>query len=635
MGLERLVAIKQGVYSNYDTDCFTKVIAKAAELAGKPYGEDEEADTAMRVIADHSRAAAFLIADGIMPSNEERGYVLRRIMRRAIRYGVKLGLTKEPFLYKTANTVIEGMGEAYPELLERKAFIEEVIRGEEDRFAETLVKGLQLLETLTGEVVFKLYDTYGFPLDLTRLIAEERKLSIDEEGYHKAMEAQRAAGRAAWKGSGEQAKIDIDGDLPSTDFQGYSTAQSRSEILGLFCEGQAVESLEAGQTGIIVVSETPFYAEAGGQVGDTGSIQGANGQFEVTDVQGGKGNVNLHIGQLSSGALKVGESVELQVDDIRRGQIRLNHTATHLLHAALKSVLGSHVAQKGSLVDSERLRFDFSHHKAMTQDEVDAVELAVYKQVLCNTPIATDLMNLDQAVSSGAMALFGEKYTENVRVVSVGDFSKELCGGTHATATGNIGLFKITSEAGVAAGVRRIEAVTGPGAYSWMAETNRAATAASQRLKSTVPQLPEALGKLLAERKRLEKEVENLRRELAKQASGDLLSSVREIRGVSVLSAELSGDANTLRDQADSLRKKLGSGVVVLGSRENGNVILVAAATKDLVSKGIHAGNIVREVAKIVGGGGGGRPDMAQAGGRNPDALPDALEKVYELVESH
>jgi alanyl-tRNA synthetase len=643
MGLERLVAIKQGVYSNYDTDCFTKVIAKAAELAGKPYGEDEEADTAMRVIADHSRAAVFLIADGIMPSNEERGYVLRRIMRRAIRYGVKIGLTKEPFLYKTANTVIEGMGEAYPELLERKAFIEEVIRGEENRFAETLVKGLQLLETamesagetLTGEVVFKLYDTYGFPLDLTRLIADERKLSIDEEGYHKAMEAQRAAGRAAWKGSGEQAKIDIDGDLPSTDFQGYSTAHSRSEILGLFCEGEAVESLEAGQSGIIVVSETPFYAEAGGQVGDTGSIQGTNGQFEVTDVQGGKGNVNLHIGQLSSGAIKVGESVELQVDDTRRGQIRLNHTATHLLHAALKSVLGSHVAQKGSLVDSERLRFDFSHHKAMTQDEVDAVELAVYEQVLCNTPVATDLMNLDQAVSSGAMALFGEKYTENVRVVSVGDFSKELCGGTHATATGNIGLFKITSEAGVAAGVRRIEAVTGPGAYTWMAETSRAASSASQRLKSTVAQLPEALEKLLGDRKRLEKEVESLRRELAKQASGDLLSSVREINGVSVLSAELSGDANTLRDQADSLRKKLGSGVVVLGSRENGNVILVAAATKDLVSKGIHAGNIVREVAKIVGGGGGGRPDMAQAGGRNPDALPDALEKVYELVESH
>jgi alanyl-tRNA synthetase len=643
MGLERLVAIKQGVYSNYDTDCFTKVIAKAAELAGKPYGEDEEADIAMRVIADHSRAAAFLIADGIMPSNEERGYVLRRIMRRAIRYGVKIGLSKEAFLYKTANTVIDGMGEAYPELLERKAFIEEVIRSEEDRFSETLVKGLQLLEaametageTLSGEIVFKLHDTYGFPLDLTQLIAEERHLSIDEEGYHKAMEAQRAAGRAAWKGSGEQAKIDIDGDLQSTNFQGYSSTQSRSEILGLFSEGQGVECLEAGQNGILVVSETPFYAEAGGQVGDTGSIQGTKGRFEVSDVQGGKGNVTLHIGLLSTGTIKVGESVDLQIDDQRRNQIRLNHTATHLLHAALKSVLGSHVAQKGSLVDNDRLRFDFSHHKAMTQDEVDAVELAVYNQILSNTPVATELMDLDQAVSSGAMALFGEKYTENVRVVSVGGFSKELCGGTHANATGNIGLFKITSEAGVAAGVRRIEAVTGPGAFAWMTETNRAAISASQRLKSTVAQLPEALEKLFVDRKRLEKEVEGLRRELAKQASGDLLSSVREINGVSVLSAELPGDANTLRDQADSLRAKLGSGVVVLGSRENGNVILVAAATKDLASKGIHAGNIIREVAKVVGGGGGGRQDMAQAGGRDPEALPAALEKVYELVENY
>jgi alanyl-tRNA synthetase len=641
MGLERLVAIKQGVYSNYDTDCFTRVIAKAAELAGKTYGENEEDDTAMRVIADHSRAAAFLIADGIMPSNEERGYVLRRIMRRAIRYGVKMGL-KEPFLYKTANTIIAEMGDAYPELSERQAFIEEVIRGEEDRFSETLVKGLQLLEnamdaadgTLAGDVVFKLYDTFGFPLDLTRLIAEERDVLLDEDGYHRAMEAQRAAGRAAWKGSGEEAQIDMAGDLPGTQFQGYTHDNFQSTILGLFTEGAAVEKISSGQSGIVVVAETPFYAESGGQVGDTGMVQGPEGQFAVSDVKVGKGNVSLHIGKISAGELSVGDTANLLVDASIRNQTRLNHTATHLLHAALKSVLGDHVAQKGSLVDNERLRFDFSHHKGMTVAEVDAVEQAVYQQVLANTPVKTDLMNLDQAVASGAMALFGEKYTEDVRVVSVGGFSKELCGGTHATATGNIGLFKITSEAGVAAGVRRIEALTGQGAFNWVSTTHRAASTASNRLKSTVPDLPVALDKLLSDRKRLEKEVEALRREIAKQASGDLMDNVREIDGISVLSAELPGDANTLRDQADSLRSKLGSGVVVLGSRENGNVILVAAATKDLLSKGIHAGNIVREVAKVVGGGGGGRPDMAQAGGRLPEALPEALEKVYDLIQN-
>jgi alanyl-tRNA synthetase len=639
LGLERIAAIKQGHYSNYDTDCFSHVIAKAAELAGRPYGEDEEADVAMRVISDHSRAAAFLIADGIMPSNEERGYVLRRIIRRAIRYGVKLGL-KEAFLYKTANTVIEGMAEAYPELLERKNFIEEVIRSEEERFSETLEKGLQLLEaamaeasgSLAGDVVFKLYDTYGFPLDLTRLIAEERGIELDEAGYQTAMEAQRAAGRAAWKGSGEQTKLDIDMDLSATVFQGHESDQGSGTLQGLFSGGRAVVLLSQGDDGILVLADTPFYAEAGGQVGDTGLITSESGRFEVSDVQRGKGGVTLHMGRMSSGSLKLGETVKLNVNAARRDRIRLNHTATHLLHAALKNVLGSHVAQKGSLVDDERLRFDFSHHKAMTAEEVDAVEQSVYEQVMGNEIVGTKLMELDEAVESGAMALFGEKYDEKVRVVSVGAFSKELCGGTHARATGDIGLFKITSEAGVAAGVRRIEAVTGHGAYAWVRSTHQAASMASQRLKSTVADLPEAVEKLLSDRKRLEKELDSLRRELANKASINLMDAVREIDGIQVLAAELPGDASTLRDQADSLRNKLGSGVVVLGSRDGDGVILVAAATKDLLSKGIHAGNLVREVAKLVGGGGGGRPDMAQAGGKNPDALPDALEKVYELV---
>jgi len=641
MGLERLAAIKQGAYSNYDTDCFSHVIAATAALAGRPYGEDEEADTAMRVISDHSRAAAFLIADGIMPSNEERGYVLRRIMRRAIRYGVKLGL-KEAFLYKTANTVIEAMGEAYPELLERKDFIEEVIRGEEERFSETLEKGLQLLESalaeaegrLAGDVVFKLYDTFGFPLDLTRLIADERSVELDEEGYHQAMEAQRAAGRAAWKGSGEQAKLDIDTNFSATFFKGYEGGESQATLEGLFAGGSAVASLNEGDEGILVVAETPFYAEAGGQVGDTGLICTEGARFEVRDVQKGSGGVSLHIGRLLSGSLKTGDVVELRVDTDRRDRIRLNHTATHLLHAALKEVLGSHVTQKGSMVDDERLRFDFSHHKAMTPEEVDTVEEAVYGEILKNTVVGTDLMELDDAVSSGAMALFGEKYEEKVRVVSVGGFSKELCGGTHANATGDIGLFKISSEAGVAAGVRRIEALTGPGAYAWLRTTHNAANEASKRLKSTIGDLPSALEKLLSERKKLEKELDGLRRELATKASGNLLDSVRDVDGIQVLAAELPGDASTLRDQADSLRTKLGSGIVVLGSRDSGGVILVAAATKDLVANGIHAGNIVREIAKVVGGGGGGRPDMAQAGGKVPEALPEALEKVYDLVAS-
>jgi len=641
LGLERIAAIKQGVYSNYDTDCFTPLIQTASQLAGKTYGEDEETDVAMRVIADHARATAFLIADGIMPSNEERGYVLRRIMRRAIRYGVKVGLN-EPFLYKTANTVVESMGEAYPELKERQSFIEEVIRGEEERFAETLEKGLQLLEgalqkskgELAGEVVFKLYDTYGFPLDLTRLIAEERQVTIDEAGYHQSMEAQRAAGRAAWKGSGEESKLDVDADLPATVFHGHDIVSHTAKIASIFTGGAEVQSLQTGAEGILVVPDTPFYAEAGGQVADTGFITTEDAHFVVEDVQKGRGNVILHIGRMKSGSLHKNDHVALNVDEKRRDRIRLNHTATHLLHAALKDVLGAHVAQKGSLVEADRLRFDFSHHKAMKSEELAAVEQIVFEQILDNKPVGTQLMDLDEAVNSGAMALFGEKYDEKVRVVSVDSFSKELCGGTHVQATGNIGLFKITSESGIAAGVRRIEAVTGHGAYAWISALDKASKVASSRLKTTTQGLPSALDKLLAERKRLEKELDGLKRELAKNASGNLLDSVREIGGINVLAAELPGDASTLRDQADNLRQKLGSGLVVLGSRENGAVILVAATTKDLIGKGVHAGNIIRDIAKLVGGGGGGRPDMAQAGGRNPDALPEALEHVYALIDA-
>ena len=403
---------------------------------------------------------------------------------------------------------------------------------------------------------------------------------------------------------------------------------------GIFLSGSPVSELSQDQDGILVFEHTPFYAEAGGQVGDQGLIQTTSGTFEVSDVQKGKGNAILHIGKVTSGTVNEGQEATLSVNATRRNRIRLNHTATHLLHAALKEVLGEHVTQKGSLVDNERLRFDFSHHKPMTPAEVEQVEGMVFQEVLNNTPVSTELMELDEAVASGAMALFGEKYSEKVRVVSVDRFSNELCGGTHAQATGDIGLFKITSEAGVAAGVRRIEGLTGSAAYAWVTALNKAASDTSKRLKSTVNDMPEALEKLIADRKRLEKELDALRRELANNASGNLLDSVKEIDGIKVLSAELPGDASTLRDQADNLRNKIGSGVVVLGSRDNGAVVLVAAATKDVIGQGIHAGNLIREVAKLVGGGGGGRPDMAQAGGKRPDALPEALEKVYELIES-
>ncbi|MEE2751293.1 MAG: alanine--tRNA ligase, partial [Myxococcota bacterium] len=643
-GLERIAAIKQGVYSNYDTDGFMPLIQCAGELAGVNIGTDEESDVALRVIADHSRATAFLIADGVMPSNEERGYVLRRIMRRAIRYGVKLGL-KEPFLYKTVDAVVDLMADAYPDLAERRDFISEIVRTEEERFSETLEKGLALLEKefesvtdniLLGDVVFRLYDTFGFPVDLTRLIAEERGIALDESGYEAAMEAQRAAGRAAWKGSGETRLPDLalPEDLEGTEFTGYAQNRDSSEIVAIAVDAALAETITAGQAGVIATMRSPFYAEAGGQVGDKGTITTEGGVFRVVDVQKGQGDVTLHLGEVESGTLKAGETSELSIDEAHRAATRLNHTATHLLHAALQEVLGDHVAQKGSLVDPVRLRFDFAHHKPMTPEELRAVENCVYQQIMKNEIVETDEKDLDTARADGAQALFGEKYGESVRVVSIGEFSMELCGGTHASASGDIGLFRITSESGIAAGVRRIEAVTGEGAMEWIRSRDDAATQSAQQLRSTIVDLPGALERLLADKKRLEKELDAARRELARNAAGDLLDKAREINGIRILAAEVPGDASMLRDEADRARSKLKSVLVVLGSRSEGSVQLVAAATPDLVKRGVHAGNIIRDVAKIVGGGGGGRPDMAQAGGRNPDALPGALEKVFELVES-
>ena len=644
MGLERLAAIKQGVYWNYDTDLFKGVIATAAELAGVAYtGTTSASDMALRVIADHSRSAAFLIADGVMPSNEGRGYVLRRIMRRAIRYGVKIGLD-EPFMYQTAERVITDMSAAYPNLTERKSFILEVIRAEEDRFAQTLSRGLELLEqaiadsdgALDGQVVFTLFDTFGFPVDLTKLIASERGVEIDEEGYKVHMDAQRARSRAGAKGSGDTAMTALEGELasslPATEFMGYTADDGTSTVLALLQDGERVSELIG--KGTVITAATPFYAESGGQAGDSGRIQWPGGSFRVTDTRKGPGGLHLHSGRAESGALKQGQAVELFVDGGLRDRTRLNHSATHLLHAALREVLGDHVQQKGSSVGPDRLRFDFSHHKPVSAKELTQIEDRVYGQVLANTAVDTELKDLEQARADGAMALFGEKYDEKVRVVSMGtgSFSTELCGGTHATRTGDIGLFRVTSESGVAAGVRRIEAVTGPGAMAYARGRDQAGVSAAASLRTSLEQLPEALERLQADRKRLEKELEQLRAEIAREAAGDLASQARMINGVAVLAAELPADVNTLRKEADRLRDTLGTALVVLATRQGG-VKIIAAATKDVAGTKVHAGNIVREVAKVCGGSGGGRPDMAQAGGKDADKLAEALELVYTLVQ--
>ena len=645
MGLERVSAVMQGHYSNYDTDLFTPLVDKAAVLASITLGEDEESDVALRVIADHARATAFLIADGVMPSNEERGYVLRRVMRRAIRYGVKVGLTK-PFLWQVVDTVIATMGTHYGELNQRADFIREVVKGEEERFRETLDKGLALLDRafdeldgsgeLSGVVAFKLHDTFGFPLDLTRLIAEERGYTVDGSGYAEAMEAQRAAGRAAWKGSGEQAVSDIYHQIASANdpctFLGYTMDSAPGKVIAIIKDGAPVDTLSAGESGTVLTDQSPFYGEAGGQVGDTGTMTSKNTTFTVTDTQKPVEGVIAHHGSLSGGQLSVGDSVDQDVDADRRDSIRLNHTATHMLHSALQTVVGEHVMQKGSMVNAERLRFDFSHHKALSTEELAAIEAMVYAEVLRNQGVETEECAMDDAIEKGAMALFGEKYGDNVRVVDIPGYSTELCGGTHARRTGDIGLFRIIGESSVAAGVRRIEAETGLGAVATLKAQDQVVLSARSLLKTHSAQVPEAIERILEDRKRLSQELEQLKRELARSQSGDLTEQAREADGYRVLAAEVNVDAKTLRDEADRLRDTLGTGVVVLGSREGGAVKLVVAVSKDIAGSKVHAGNLIREIAGMVGGGGGGRPDLAQAGGKNPDALPGALEAVYGLL---
>lgn len=630
MGLERLATILQGVHSNYEIDLFQTLI-KAAAVA---VGTEDISNKSLHVIADHIRSCCFLIADGVMPSNEGRGYVLRRIIRRAVRHGRKLG-AEQAFFYTLVGALCEQMGEAYPELITQRAIIEKVLRLEEEQFARTLGRGLQLLEeaiaelkdtqVLPGEVVFKLYDTYGFPADLTADVLRDRELSIDEAGFDKLMAQQRARAKEASNFGVDYTKtLKVEG---STDFTGHAHLAESGTVTGLFKNGEAVDALLAGDEGAVVLDKTSFYAEAGGQVGDSGVIKLEDGLFVVKDTQKA-GNGILHLGCLELGQLEVGETVTAAVDGYRRQAIALNHSVTHLLHASLRKLLGEHVTQKGSLVGPDRLRFDFSHLEAMTAAELSEVEDMVNKDIRANYPVATELMELEEAKAAGAMALFGEKYDEQVRVVTMGDASTELCGGTHVQRTGDIGLFKIISESGIAAGIRRIEAITGEAALAYVHQLSQQLAQAASLVKSDMLSVSDKVQQALERNRQLEREVAQLTAKLTAQAGSALLEQVVIINDTKVLVANLEGvDSKSLRGSLDDLKVKLQSGVVVLATASGDKVSLIAGVTKDLTDK-VKAGELVNLVAQQVGGKGGGRPDMAQAGGNDPSKLGEALASV-------
>ena len=647
MGLERIAAVKQGVHSNYEIDLFRDLIRAAAELTGVPSpqpspaggrGGKDTSSSSLRVIADHIRACSFLILDGVLPSNEGRGYVLRRIIRRAIRHGHKLGMSK-PFFYKLVTPLERAMGGAYPELGKNRAHIERVLEQEEVRFAETLSTGMGLLEeairnargkTIAGAAVFKLYDTYGFPVDLTADIARERGLTIDQKGFEAAMEAQRERARAASKfGVDLREGVSVEG---RTAFSGYDGLTDQARVLELIKDGAKVERLRAGEAGQVVLDRTPFYAEAGGQVGDQGVLTTASSRFDVRDTQK-LGDAHAHIGTLAQGELKVGDTVSAQVDAALRGATVLNHTATHLLHAALRKVLGTHVTQKGSLVAPDRLRFDFSHYQPLTAAELTEIERLVNAEIRANAPAEIEVMPFDRAVAAGAMALFGEKYESDVRVLRVGEFSMELCGGTHVKRAGDIGFFKIVGEAGIASGIRRIEALTGEAAVRWAESSDDLIRELAGLVRGSREDVREKIEQLLERSRKQDKEIQQLKGRLASGQGGDLASNAREVNGVKVVAMRVDGaDARALRDAVDQLKNKLKSAVIVLGSVESADkVLLVAGVTQDQTAR-IKAGDLVGSVAQQVGGRGGGRPDMAQAGGSNPAALDAALASVESWV---
>ncbi|EOU9534032.1 alanine--tRNA ligase [Cronobacter dublinensis] len=633
MGLERIAAVLQHVNSNYEIDLFQKLIHAVANVTGAT----DLSNKSLRVIADHIRSCAFLIADGVIPSNENRGYVLRRIIRRAIRHGNMLG-AKDTFFYKLVGPLVDVMGSAGEELKRQQAQVEQVLKTEEEQFARTLERGLALLDeelaklqgdTLDGETAFRLYDTYGFPVDLTADVCRERNIKVDEAGFEAAMEEQRRRAReSSGFGADYNAMIRVDG---ASEFKGYDQTELTAKVTALFIDGKAVDQVTAGQQAVVVLDETPFYAESGGQVGDKGELKGNGFTFSVNDTQK-YGQAIGHIGELASGVLKVGEGVKAEVDHARRDRIRLNHSATHLMHAALRQVLGTHVAQKGSLVNDKGLRFDFSHFEAMKPEEIRKVEDLVNAQIRRNLPIETNVMDLEAAKAKGAMALFGEKYEDRVRVLSMGDFSTELCGGIHASRTGDIGLFRIVSESGTAAGVRRIEAVTGEGALSMVHAQNDRLNELSHLLKSDSQTLNDKVRAMVERTRQLEKELQQLKEQQAAQESASLSSKAVDIKGVKLLVSELAGvEPKMLRTMVDDLKNQLGSAVIVLATVAEGKVSLIAGVSKDVTDR-VKAGELVGMIAQQVGGKGGGRPDMAQAGGTDAAALPAALGGVESWV---
>ncbi|STF83920.1 alanyl-tRNA synthetase [Escherichia coli] len=635
MGLERIAAVLQHVNSNYDIDLFRTLIQAVAKVTGAT----DLSNKSLRVIADHIRSCAFLIADGVMPSNENRGYVLRRIIRRAVRHGNMLG-AKETFFYKLVGPLIDVMGSAGEDLKRQQAQVEQVLKTEEEQFARTLERGLALLDeelaklsgdTLDGETAFRLYDTYGFPVDLTADVCRERNIKVDEAGFEAAMEEQRRRAReAAALGADYNAMIRVDS---ASEFKGYDHLELNGKVTALFVDGKAVDAINAGQEAVVVLDQTPFYAESGGQVGDKGELKGANFSFAVEDTQK-YGQAIGHIGKLAAGSLKVGDAVQADVDEARRARIRLNHSATHLMHAALRQVLGTHVSQKGSLVNDKVLRFDFSHNEAMKPEEIRAVEDLVNAQIRRNLPIETNIMDLEAAKAKGAMALFGEKYDERVRVLSMGDFSTELCGGTHASRTGDIGLFRIISESGTAAGVRRIEAVTGEGAIATVHADSDRLSEVAHLLKGDSNNLADKVRSVLERTRQLEKELQQLKEQAAAQESANLSSKAIDVNGVKLLVSELSGvEPKMLRTMVDDLKNQLGSTIIVLATVAEGKVSLIAGVSKDVTDR-VKAGELIGMVAQQVGGKGGGRPDMAQAGGTDAAALPAALASVKGWVSA-
>jgi alanyl-tRNA synthetase len=646
MGFERITAVIQNVPSNYDIDIFQTIIRRVERLSGKRYRANRKDDVSIQVIADHVRAVTFLIADGVLPSNEGRGYVLRRLLRRAARHGKLLGMDR-PFLYEMVDAVVETMGGAFPEIVAQQARIAEAVRGEEERFAQTLDRGLALLAdeiastrrggtaTLPGEVAFRLYDTYGFPLDLTEDILAGEAMTVDKDGFERAMGVQRERARGAQKFVDAGGGSELPGLSARTSrFVGERTTEWESEVLALLENGTETRGpVRAGAQVDVVTAETPFYAESGGQVGDRGWITtDAGARIEVLDTQRIGGSVAAHRGVVRQGALAVGDRVRLAIDPARREAARLNHSATHLAHAALRHRLGTHVKQAGSLVDPTKLRFDFSHHKAVLPEDLTAIEDEVNAAIRANAEVTTEEMRYDDAVKAGALAFFGDKYGDRVTVVRMGDFSTELCGGTHVRRTGDIGVFKIDAESGVAAGVRRLEAVTGTGALEEIRRHEALLGEIAALLKSGEQEAKGKLEKLLQQSRELERRVRDLQAKLAGGATRDVMADARQVDGVTVLATKVEGlDDKGLRDMVDQLRDRIKSGVIVLAAAQGERAMLLAAVTKDLIGK-YHAGDIIKRLAPIVGGGGGGRPDFAQAGGKDPTKLDAAVAAAYELV---